>query len=184
MTILNPIRTLFNEKGELDYGEGVTQLAHALQCAYLAEKSQQTPAFITACLLHDIGHFITPSEALPEADYAHEKIGAQWLKDYFSADVTAPITLHVEAKRYLCAVDASYRKSLSDASHHSLQLQGGQMSLKEVSDFQARKYNKQACLLRQYDDLAKETDCQTPSLDYFIETYVAPSLKEKSLRHF
>lgn len=175
--MLNTIRELFAQKGELDYGEGVSQLAHALQCAHLAEQANQTPAFITACLLHDIGHFITPDESFPCNDYAHEKLGAKWLKTHFDSEVTAPIALHVEAKRYLCAVDPIYQGSLSEASMHSLQLQGGRMSLKEVSDFQARKFNKTACLLRQYDDLAKDLNAETPPLEYFLTNHVALCVK-------
>ena len=56
---ITSIKEIFFNFGENYFDEkNVTQLRHALQCAYLAEEENSTPAFITACLLHDIGHLI------------------------------------------------------------------------------------------------------------------------------
>lgn len=44
--------------GDLHYGEAVTQLEHALQCAQLAREQGGSPALIAAALLHDVGQFI------------------------------------------------------------------------------------------------------------------------------
>lgn len=51
------IKALFESHGACQYsGEPVTQLAHALQTAQLAEQAQAGAALITASLLHDLGH--------------------------------------------------------------------------------------------------------------------------------
>ena len=42
-----------------EYGsDRVTQLAHALQCASLAEEADANSALVAAALLHDIGHLV------------------------------------------------------------------------------------------------------------------------------
>ena len=55
----------------------------------------------------------------------------------FGPDVTAPIALHVEAKRYLCAVEPDYFDRLSEASRLSLATQGGAMTAAEAAAFAA-----------------------------------------------
>ena len=55
MEYINNIKEVFINFGRDHFDEkNVTQLNHALQCAYLAEKENSTPALITASLLHDI----------------------------------------------------------------------------------------------------------------------------------
>ena len=44
-------------------GERVSQLAHALQCAHLAEQAGASSSLIVACLLHDIGHLVDGGDA-------------------------------------------------------------------------------------------------------------------------
>ena len=52
------IEQLFASEGAADYlGEAVTQAAHMLQAAALAEQAGATPALVAAALLHDVGHF-------------------------------------------------------------------------------------------------------------------------------
>ncbi len=46
--------------------------------------------------------------------------------------MTEPIRLHADAKRYLCAVEPDYRGKLSDASIHTMALQGGIMDAEEA----------------------------------------------------
>jgi predicted HD phosphohydrolase len=77
------------------------------------------------------------------------------LAGLFPATVTAPIALHVEAKRYLCAVDPSYMSLLSEGSVRSLATQGGPMGDAEVGRFQALPAHRAACDLRRWDDLGK-----------------------------
>jgi predicted HD phosphohydrolase len=53
------IADAFASEGAQDYlGEPVTQAAHMLQAAALAERDGASDALIAAALLHDVGHFI------------------------------------------------------------------------------------------------------------------------------
>ena len=58
MSALDDIRAVFAKRGGDTYGEGVSQLEHALQCAACAERDGASPALIAATLLHDIGHLL------------------------------------------------------------------------------------------------------------------------------
>ena len=78
-----------------------------------------------------------------------------------------PIKLHVDAKRYLCAVDAGYWKALSPASKHSLELQGGRYDEEQVRSFEALTFYSEAVRLRRYDDLAKVPGQITPPLAHY-----------------
>ena len=49
---------LFAQRGLRHYGEGVSQLDHALQTAHHARLDDASPALITATLLHDVGHLL------------------------------------------------------------------------------------------------------------------------------
>lgn len=101
---LEDIERLYAAHGGLSYGEDVTQLEHALQCAALAEASGAADSLVAAALLHDIGHLFEAEAAGPDlgSDARHEIIGARALKGLFGPAVRAPIALHVAAKRYLC----------------------------------------------------------------------------------
>ena len=81
--------------------------------------------------------------------------------------VLEPIRLHVDAKRYLCGAEASYWASLSDASKHSLTLQGGPFNDDELATFMAQPFAEEAVRLRRYDDFAKVPQKLTPDLAYF-----------------
>ena len=96
---LEDVVRLFAEKGRLHYGEGVSQLEHALQCASLAEAAGEPDSLVVAALLHDIGH-LTEDEADVIAgleDDRHEVTGARMLRGLFSDAVRRPIALHVAA---------------------------------------------------------------------------------------
>ena len=104
--IVDEIQKLFEEHGGSLYGgEAVTQLEHALQAAMLAETEGASPALIAAALLHDIGHLLhnLPDDA-PDADIddVHEQLAHNLLCKNFGPEVTEPVRMHVEAKRYLC----------------------------------------------------------------------------------
>src|SRR5260221_492163 len=118
-----------------EYGsDRVSQLEHALQCATQAEEAGATPALIIAALLHDIGHLVHDlgrDVARRGIDDRHEVRGRDWLCKWFAEDVTGPVRLHVDAKRYLCAVDPAYFATLSPGSVRSLALQGGPFPLAE-----------------------------------------------------
>ena len=152
--------------------EPVTALEHALQCAQLAEFAHAEPALVVASLLHDVGHFVSPGDlgwkTTDDVDDRHEVRAAAVLAPHFDAGVVEPVRLHVEAKRYLTAVDPSYLASLSPASSHSLSLQGGPMAVAERRRFELQPYADEAVLLRRWDELAKEPGRFTPSLEYYL----------------
>lgn len=145
--------------GASHYEEEVTQAEHALQCAALAFEAGANESLVVAALLHDVGHLIVGEHASADAflsrDRHHERIGARWLGRWFGEDVTEPVRLHVDAKRFLCAVDAGYARQLSLASRRSLALQGGPMSLVEAAAFEREAHGRAAVELRRFDDRAK-----------------------------
>ena len=170
MTDMDRLFRLLEEKGGARYGgEQVNQLEHALQCALLAERSQSSDSLIIAALLHDIGHLTSDDEGLAARgrDARHEDVGAAELGRTFGPEVTEPVRLHVEAKRYLCATNERYRGHLSPASITSLRVQGGVFSEQEAEQFARHAFAKPAIALRSWDDNAKCPDTQTPSLDHF-----------------
>lgn len=166
------IRELFDARGPLAYGESVTQLEHALQCARLAQEQGSEDALVAAALLHDIGHLLhrDAADALRTgADDEHESLGAVWLGQWFGEAVTRPIALHVQAKRYLCATDPGYCARLSPVSVRSLQIQGGPLDPVASSAFASLAHARDAVRLRQWDDEAKCPGLATPGLDAFLE---------------
>jgi phosphonate degradation associated HDIG domain protein len=159
---------LFARHGAGKYGEDVSLEAHMLQSATFAERRGAAPALVVAALLHDIGHFLYPDgEASMDGnrDLEHEALGAAWLSRLFDERVTAPIALHVAAKRYLCAAEPGYFDALSDASRASLILQGGPMTAEEAAAFVRTTAFEDAILLRRCDDDGKEVAMRTAPLD-------------------
>ncbi len=146
-------------------GEAVTQLEHALQCAAMAKAAGASASLITAALLHDIGHL---AHEVTDVHYPHEKLAADLLRDVFGTAVLDPIRLHVDAKRYLCAIDSDYWASLSPASKRSLEWQGGPFSPSQAEAFIARKHAGDAVLLRQWDDAAKMAGTIVSSLGTYF----------------
>lgn len=172
---MNPVeqiaRLLEGEGGDLYGGEPITQLRHALQSAWLAEEDGAAPALIAAALLHDVGHLADKRferGQAQEIDRRHEDIGAAWLARFLPPAVTEPIRLHVDAKRYLCATDDEYNAGLSEASVRSLRLQGGPFDAAEADTFIARPFADDALRIRRWDDLAKDPERETPSLDHYL----------------
>jgi len=171
---LNPtekIRDLFSERGHLAYGEGVSELQHALQAGFLAQKDNAPDNQILAALLHDIGHLL---HGLPEdvaeqgIDGHHEQIGEKWLKKWFGPEISQPVGLHVTAKRYQCTVHTDYLEQLSPASAKSFILQGGKMSGDEIRAFEKDPYFTEALQLRTWDDHAKDPEMETPPLEHYL----------------
>jgi [1-hydroxy-2-(trimethylamino)ethyl]phosphonate dioxygenase len=162
---------LIDGKGSKQYGLAhVTQRAHALQAALLAEQAGCDAALITAALVHDIGHMVHDLGEDPAADGIddqHEALGEAFLRQYFGPAVTEPVRLHVAAKRYLCATEPSYFGRLSADSVRSLELQGGPMSAEEVTEFDALPEAKAAVQLRRFDEAAKVKDLATPPASHF-----------------
>jgi phosphonate degradation associated HDIG domain protein len=161
---------LLKDRGAEQYGrEAVTQLDHALQCAYLAEQQGETRATITAALLHDIGHLVREAGLAsdPERDDLHQFIALPFLRGLFDDAVLQPIRLHVDAKRYLCQAEAGYFETLSPASVQSLKVQGGVFDERQAAAFLRQPFAAEAVRLRRYDDLAKVPGVQVPDVAYF-----------------
>jgi len=156
--------------------EAVNQLEHALQCATLAETAGRSQEMIVACLLHDVGHllFHLKEKAVSlKLDDRHEERGASFLAARFGPAILEPIRLHVPAKRYLCFAIEGYWDSLSPASKHSLEWQGGTFLPAQAAEFIAQPYAKDAVQLRIWDDQAKVAGLSTPDLAHFGQIMAA-----------
>lgn len=153
------ILALYQCSGHLQYsGESVTQLEHAWQCGRLAEKSGASPALQLASWLHDVGHLWVGSEGTPTfrgEDDAHEVVGSKLLRSLYGPEVSEPVRLHVQAKRYLVTTRQAYAKKLSPDSIRSLALQGGAMTDHECAAFEREAFFSDALKLRVWDDLGK-----------------------------
>ena len=156
------ISNCFAQHGDRRYGESVTQRQHAVQCAILASQEGASSTLIAAALLHDIGHMLETSLCSTESDddLMHEVSGANFLSQWFPLEVTEPVRLHVVAKRFLTGNDPAYYETLSPASKHSLDLQGGPMSAVAQREFLRVPFALEAIQLRRWDDTAKEQDLQ------------------------
>lgn len=154
---LTDIEQLYAERGALHYGEGVSQLEHALQSAVLAQAQASAPSLIVAALLHDIGYLLEKEEDVVSArsDDRHEAAGARVLEALFPEPVFRPVALHVAAKRYLCFTEPQYWAGLSPASQQSLKLQGGPFDQGQALAFERAAYWQDAVRLRRFDDLGK-----------------------------
>ncbi|KVK84010.1 phosphonate degradation HD-domain oxygenase [Burkholderia sp. MSMB1498] len=169
---LDDIRALFDRHGDIAYsGEPVTQREHALQSAQLAQEAGAGDALIAAALLHDLGHLLNLQGETPTAhgiDDLHQYYVLPFLRPLLPDAALEPIRLHVDAKRCLCAIDASYRACLSADSARSLQLQGGVFSGAQADAFLQRPYAADAIRLRRWDDLAKAAGKATPDVDHYM----------------
>jgi gamma-butyrobetaine dioxygenase len=167
------IADLFASDGLADYlGEDVTQAVHMLQTAALAERDGAPDALIAAALLHDVGHFtgtVTGQDLMAGTDNRHSEQGADWLARWFGPEVTEPVRLHVDAKRYLCATEPGYRELLSPASVYTLGVQGGPMAGAELAQFAANPHAAGACQVRRWDDAAKDPAAPVPRFEHFRE---------------
>jgi len=154
------IADIFERRGAESYlGEAVTMSEHMLQGAVLAEQEGAPEELIAAALLHDIGHYTSefgPMSLGDERDNYHEESGAKVLAPFFPPVITECVRLHVPAKRYLCATDKGYYDRLSDASKHTLMLQGGAMSAEEVAAFETNPFHREAVRVRIWDDEGKK----------------------------
>jgi phosphonate degradation associated HDIG domain protein len=168
---VDEVLELLRRHGADLYDEEIFQLAHAEQTAALASAAGATDSLVAASLLHDVGHLLEVAERQGArdrtTDQRHEARGSAWLAGLFPPAVTAPIVLHVRAKRYLCAVDPTYTSVLSPGSVASLERQGGPMDAAEVAAFEANPGWEDAVALRRWDDHAKVPDLAvTPATAY------------------
>jgi gamma-butyrobetaine dioxygenase len=165
------IADLFASEGAAGYlGEDLTQAAHMLQAAALAERAGAAGPLIAAALLHDVGHFtgtVSGEQLMRGTDNRHGDQGAAWLSQWFGPEVTEPVRLHVEAKRYLCAAEPGYLERLSPASVYTLGVQGGPLRGAELAAFEATPHAAQACQVRRWDDEAKDPAAAVPPLSHY-----------------
>lgn len=157
---IDDLFALLERRGGEHYGEDVTQVAHALQCAALARRDGATDELVIAALFHDIGHFIAAGEngaAFDPAthDDVHEALGARVLAPILGPVVARAVALHVTAKRWRCTIDPTYLDRLSSASQATLKTQGGLLNALECRRFEAHPGFESALALRSWDDEGK-----------------------------
>jgi predicted HD phosphohydrolase len=157
---LDEVLALYERWGSEHYDEALSQLDHAAQVAGWAIHEGDTDDAVAAALLHDVGHLLVmearaTGAPVTEEDMRHEALGARYLGRLYPPSVTGPIALHVQAKRYRCAVDPTEVDRLSAGSQLSLRLQGGPMTPDEVARFEAMPAHAAAVALRRRDDAGK-----------------------------
>jgi predicted HD phosphohydrolase len=102
-------------------------------------------------------------------DDEHEALGARYLAAHFPSGVTAPIALHVAAKRFLCTADDTYFDQLSIGSVRSLEKQGGRMTHQEVMRFERSPHFSNSVQLRRWDEGAKDEHIVVDPFESYLE---------------
>jgi predicted HD phosphohydrolase len=159
--------------GARAYGaERVSELAHALQCAELAEAAGADRELTLACLLHDVGRFAVDQRLVsdrvggaPAGARGHHEVGAELIAPFVPERVAWLVRWHADAKRYLCATVPGYHATLSPASQHTLTRQGGPMSPGEIARHAGHPWLADGLCLRRWDDQAKVVGKPTRSLE-------------------
>jgi phosphonate degradation associated HDIG domain protein len=176
---VSEVLALYERWGSDHYDEDLSQLDHALQTAARAVTAGASNALIAAALLHDVGHLLdldgrspaaASSTATPSPDGggpAHEDTGSRYLSAVFPPSVTAPIALHVRAKRYLCATEPAYASALSLGSRASLEIQGGPMATEDAVAFERNASASDAIALRRWDDAGKVIGAEVAALERY-----------------
>ncbi|MBL0744516.1 HD domain-containing protein [Chryseolinea lacunae] len=169
-TIVDEVLGLYEKFGNADYiGEPVSQLEHMSQSAQLAIQEGYDDQVVLAAFFHDIGHIcVMNNEENNMGGYgvkSHEKIGADYLRAKgFPEAVAQMVESHVQAKRYLTFKYPEYYNALSEASKKTLEYQGGPMHEDEALVFESHPLFPTFIRLRQWDELAKETE--VPIVDF------------------
>ena len=170
--MINDIISIYAKWGTHTYDEQLSQMDHAIQCAELARQSGASDDLIIASLLHDIGHLLEleskSGNVNIDIDDRHEATGTRYLARSFGSGVTAPIALHVDAKRYLCAVEPTYFDTLSEGSVRSLELQGGPMTDEEARRFEGLPGFEDAVSLRRWDEQGKILDLEVAPFSSYV----------------
>jgi phosphonate degradation associated HDIG domain protein len=171
--ISNEIIRLYQQYGSEDYdGEPVSQASHMIQCAMLATSEISDIELVLGAFLHDLGHLLKHEQQIEAMDnygvVNHEGIGANYLRSQgFSERLCAIVDMHVQAKRYLVATDASYEEKLSEASRETLKWQGGAMSAEKALQFAGHPFFNDIINVRLWDEKAKDANVVLLPLQYF-----------------
>jgi gamma-butyrobetaine dioxygenase len=161
---------LYESQGHRSYGEDVTALEHALQCAALAFNDGAERNLVAAALFHDVGWLLAAEvedDDIASVSDDHAALGARILSPLFGPDVAQPVALHVMAKRWRCTIEPEYFDELSEASQITFIAQGGPLNTDERSRFEAHPGFAAAMALRSWDDRAKIPDLHVPTLEYY-----------------
>ena len=172
--IISEIKYLFFKSGNDEYfGEKVSQFEHAAQAMLLAISEEESLEMQVAAFLHDIGHLIETEEDNTMEVYGrkdHEEAAKVWLEERgFSEKIQAVVQNHVPAKRYLCFKRPEYYEALSAASKKTMKFQGGVMTADEAQEFENQTYFEESLKLREWDDKAKVTNIELPTLEDCLE---------------
>lgn len=169
--VVDRIIELYETRGGAAYaGEPVSQLEHGLQAAEAASRTGAGDALVVAALLHDIGHLthdLGEDCADRGIDSKHEQLGADFLARHFVAEVSEPVRLHVDAKRYFCGTNPAYLARLSPASVQSLKLQGGPFDAEAAACFDRNPHAEAAKQLRRFDEAAKVPQREVPGVRHY-----------------
>jgi len=167
------IALLERSGGDEYFGEPVSKLEHALQCAWHAEQAGADEELILAALLHDIGHLFDDADTIRDERVGvvnHDEMGERWLLDRgFSKRLATLVGGHVDAKRYLTATNESYMARLSPASMETLKLQGGPMSEHDLAVYANQPELRDMLRLRSWDEMAKDPAWTGPQLSAYRE---------------
>ena len=155
-TTLADLFSLYEVHGQRTFGDDVTVLEHALQCADLAVSDGATDELIVAALFHDVGWFVADEDSRDRlvTDH-HAAAGARILDPLFGAAAAQPEALHVTAKRWRCTIEPDYFDELSEGSKITFIAQGGPLGTDERASFEAHPGFVTAMALRSWDERAK-----------------------------
>jgi 2-amino-1-hydroxyethylphosphonate dioxygenase (glycine-forming) len=170
--IVDEVFDLLQRSGSEGYfGEAVSKLDHSEQCAWHAQRAGADEELILASLLHDIGHLLEAENAVHDERVGvinHDAIGQEWLRSRgFSERLVTLVGGHVDAKRYLTAVNPEYMGRLSPASAETLVLQGGPMDPSTAAAFAESPELRDILRLRTWDEMAKDPSWDGPRLEAY-----------------